>query len=175
MDKPSVGSEVYTGVAAFGRVYATIGAIIGLIIAIIVIIAGVAKIRDKHSAKVKATITNVQSCTSTTDKSGNTAFKCVVDVSFSLGGKTYSVSGVGLTQSAQKPQKGAQVTLQADPKNPTDVIEELPPKFVGWALVGAGLLVGAISVAVSVAAWKYKGFAAAEGTFAGLSMLTGNR
>ena len=163
-----LGSEVYTGVAAFGRFQAVIGAIVGVIIAIILIIIGSMRLRDKHTASALMKITSVKQCTqqTQTDNQGNTSvnYACTIAVSFTASnGKTYSNPSVSVI-STKPLSTGMAITLRYDPSSPSSIVQEASPKALGWGLIGGGILIGGLAIGAAVLSFKSKGFAAVEGT-----------
>lgn len=163
-----VGEEAYSGVATFGRVYATIGAVIGVIIALILIFAGYQKLHDPHTAAVPALVSEAN-CSSLV-RNGTVTHTCVVTASYVVAGKTYTASNITVSGSA--PMAGSTITLRYNPANPQDVVSELPPREVGRMMIGLGFFVGAVSVGFAYLTYKSKGFAAAYGTFEGLGMVS---
>lgn len=176
VDKPdvtggngSLGSDVYTGTAVFGRVYATIGAVIGIIIAIILIFTGMKKLRDPHTGAATATVTNVDKCTST-QQNKITTYLCVIDASYVVGGRQYLAKGISVSRGTPVAQ-GSMLTLRHNPKDPASVVYEMAPKVEGRALIGLGLLIGGITAGIAVLTYKSKGFAAGYGAVEGLGMV----
>jgi hypothetical protein len=163
----SLGSEVYSGVAVYGRFRAVVGAVIGVIIALLLIIIGFSKLRDKHTASASMTVTAVRACVAPPAGGGQgtaTMYACTVDVSFSTpDGKAFHAAGVKVTVPAQVIQ-GDVLVLRYDPANPSDVVQEVSPRTAGWAMIGGGALVGVTAVGIAVLSFKSKGFAAIEGT-----------
>lgn len=166
-----IGSDVYTGVAAFGRVQAVIGAVIGVIIALIMIIIGVSRLRDPRSASASMVVTS-SACDAQTDPSDGSKFwSCRVDLQWEYRGQTYNARGVQL-DSPTPLRAGSTVTARFDPKNPANSVRQEPsPRALGLGLIGGGLAVGALGVTMAVLAFKSKGFAAVEGSLGVLSAL----
>lgn len=165
----SLGQEVYTGTATFGRVYATIGAVIGVIIALILIFAGVAKLRDPHTQAVVATVTKVAGC-APRKAAKTTEYACVVDATFVVAKKTYTATNLSITRPAPL-RTGETVTLRFAPGDPGGAVYEMAPRTAGWALVGLGALIGGVTTGIALLTYKYKGFAAVEGAVSAIGLL----
>jgi hypothetical protein len=121
---------------------------------------------NPHTALVHATVTRVLACLpdAASAQGGTLSYSCRVDVTFTHKGHRYTSADV----SAMAPAPlavGAALDLRIDPKRPGTggAYQGMSPKAAGWGLVGAGLVVGGLTAAVAVLAFKYKGFAAAEG------------
>jgi hypothetical protein len=164
-----IGSDVYTGVATFGRVQAVMGAVIGVIIALVLILIGAAKLRDPHTAAAAMTVTS-SACDAQTDPTdGSKSWLCTVDLQFTYQGRIYNARQVRVV-SASPLNAGATITARFNPRDPAGgVVQEPSPRALGWGLIGGGLAVGAIGVTMAVLAFKSKGFAAVEGSVGILS------
>ena len=113
------------------------------------------------------TITDVKLCTGQTisDGQGNTTsnYMCSILVKFTVGGKTYT-SRKPITVTVPAPvTAGSDIKLRYNPKNPTDIVQETPPRVTGWSMIGGGLLLGALTVGAAVWTFKSKEFAEFEG------------
>lgn len=167
-DAESTGSKVYSGAAAFGRVYATIGAIIGVIIALILIFLGISKLHDPHTQSVTATVTLASNCAAAAG--AGAPVTCTVSATYTVGARAYAVTGLRVTR-ATPPTQGSSITLWYDPANPQDAVYENFPRSLGWGLIGFGVLLGGITTGIAVLTYKSKGFAAGYGAVEGLSMV----
>jgi len=159
--------SIENGLAIGGRFYSVMGAIIGVIIMIFLIIVGVTKLHDKHTASASMTVTSVNLCSgqTITDGQGNTTsnYMCDILVKFTAGGKTHA-SSKPITVTVPAPVTvNSKITLRYNPKNPNDIVQEPPPKATGRLMIGGGLLLGALSVGAAVLTFKSKGFAEFEG------------
>lgn len=160
----SFGSTLYTGVATFGRFEAVIGAIFGVIIAIVLINIGIGKLHDPHTATAQMTITeSVCGEMQPQNNSSVNEYGCNISVFFDVNGTRYTIPNVSVT--SQTPLKpGMFITLRYNPSNPTSVVQEISPRALGWGLIGGGSLLGIGTVTIAVLTFKYKSFAAVEGT-----------
>jgi len=163
------GEQAYNGAAAFGRVYAAVGALVGVVIACILVLAGVFKLRAPHTRIVTATVTRVDDCTPAV-RNNSTAYTCTVAAVYAVGGQNYAVGGLSVSRSVPV-VTGSALTLRYDPRNPQNAVHEPSPRKLGWGLIGAGALFGGITVGVAVLAYRSKGFAAGYGAIEGLGML----
>ena len=156
--KESIGSEIYSGAAGFGRIYAWISAIIGTLIAIGMIIGGVYIIQHKsHLKSVDGIVTKASYDCSTKTNDKNTTTTCKFDVSYTVD-KSYNKT-FSSTDTFSKDDK---ITIWYDPNHP-DIGEFNPPdKWIGWLLIGIAFLI-VFSVWFWVWLTKRSKFAAAAG------------
>jgi hypothetical protein len=163
-----VSKGIYSGVATIGRVKAVVGAVIGLIVGAVLIIIGVNRLRDKHTAAASATVTKVHTCDENVqvDRDGgrSTSYECAVDITFRAPEKSRTVNMSNMAVSSQTPLVvGSRFTIRYNPSSPTSVAQEISPKPLGVALIVGGILVIGVTSLVAFAAIKYKPYAAAEG------------
>lgn len=163
----SFGKMAVNGLAIGGRFYSVMGAVVGVIIMLIMVIIGVSKLHDKRTASALMTVTKVTACNqqTVTDRNGNTSvnYLCSVLVKFTVGGNVYTPpQSISVTAPAPL-ANGDAIKLRYDPNNPTDIVQEVNPRALGWGLIGGGVFFGALSVGVAVMTFKSKGFAAFEG------------
>jgi hypothetical protein len=157
--KESLGSEVYSGAAGFGRIYAWISAIIGTIIAIGMIIAGIYIINHKgHLKSVDGKVTKASYNCNTQTHDKDTTTTCKFDISYIVDSKTYTKT----FSSTDKFSVDQTVTVWYDPNHPDQGEFNPLSKNVGSVLISS-----AIFITISVWLWvwltrRYK-FAAAAG------------
>lgn len=167
-DNKGIGSGIYSGVALYGRFQAVLGVVIGVIISIILISYGISRLHDPHTSDAQMNITEVSACNQQmiSGNKGNTyaQYSCNISVSFiASNGNKYNVSNINVNSSV--PLKvGMSIYLRYDPSNPSSVVQEISPRTLGWGLIAGGILVSAIAIGIAVLSFKYKGFAAVEGT-----------
>jgi hypothetical protein len=172
----SFGRAAASGLAAGGRIRSVIGAIIGVIIMVIMVAVGAEKLRDKHTASALMNVVSVAACsqvqTARADRSVSVHYVCGIKVSFGTpDGRSFSPPQT-ITVSTPAPLAGGDtISLRYAPSDPNDVVQELPPRAVGWMLVGGGVALGALSVGMSYLAFKSKAFAEFEGAAGLLSMV----
>jgi len=165
--KESTGSEIYSGAAGFGRVYAWISAIIGTIIAIGMIIFGIYIINHKgHLKSVDGTITKASNNCNTQTHDNDTTTTCKFDVSYIVNGETYNKT----FSSTNIFSVNETVTIWYDPNHPDQGEFNPPSKTVGWVLIcfAAFIIIGGW-----VWVWltnRYKFAAAAGGAVAVVDM-----
>ena len=170
----TLGSEVGTGLADYGRFRAIEGLIIGLLIALILIIAGYIMTRDKETASALMTVTAVTSCEPVTSISQNqqmggygvtntisTTYNCVVDVSFSSTKGIIDAKNVSVVSKTPL-TVGSVVSLRYNPNQPTTVSQEMNPEW-GYALAGLGVLIGLGSVGMTFWTYHSKNVAEVQG------------
>lgn len=176
--EPSFRKMAANGLAIGGRFYSVMGAVVGVIVMLIMVIIGVSRLHDKRTASALMTVTKVTACNqqTITDRNGYTSvnYLCSVLVKFTVGGNVYtSPQSVNVTVPAPL-ANGDAIKLRYDPNNPTDIVQEVNPRALGWGLIGGGVFFGALSVGVAVMTFKSKGFAEFEGA-AGLLSSFGRR
>jgi len=178
--KESLGEEIYSGTASFGRVMALISAVISTLIGIALIIGGIyiLSYKDKDKSIMAKIIDcpqpNNLCCDSWIDNNGGRNYNCILQIEYTVAGKQYKevINPVGSTQYS----KGGVIKIRYDPSNPSQVkLGSPPPHWLGWVLI-------AIGVFIPIMAWiwvwltrKYKVAAAAQGVGTGLSVITGGR
>lgn len=180
----SLGQELYSGTASFGRMLALFSAIIGTIIGVGAIIGGVyilSKKRDTYS-KVVGKIIQINgessgSCASTLfqgpSMDDNTS--CVITVVFTYNGKTYQhdINYNGAIDYSV----GREVDLYIKNNDPNNVVvsKKEIPRFIGWILIGFALLIIFGGWFWYWATTKSKVAAAAGGVGGLLSAVSGGR
>jgi hypothetical protein len=161
--QPTIGDDVYTGVAVYGRIRAVLGAVVGIVIMLTLIVIGTVRLRDPHTATAMMEIT-AATCYSVKNAQGHpTGYSCDISVRFlAADGRWYVAPHVGAASAAPL-SVGKTIALRYDPAHPASVVQETMPRALGWALIGGGLLVGGGMTALAVLSFKSKGFAALEG------------
>jgi maltodextrin utilization protein YvdJ len=168
MEKKSVGDEIYSGAASFGRIYAWISAVIGTLIAICMCIFGVYIIQHKRHLKTvdgEVTKTSYDCSTQTQDKS--TTKTCKFDVTYRVDGTDYKDTFF----STNTPSLEEKITIWYDPNHPEK--GEINPisKTIGIVLIVLSIVV---IIGVWVSVWltkRYKFAAAGMGTAAVVGMI----
>ena len=169
-EKQSVGEQIYSGTASFGRIWAVVSAIFGTIISIGLLIIGIYIIRHRsHLRSVPGHVTKDSRCN--TDYSrDHKVTTCKTPISYEVDGVKYNPT---VDSGSSEYTNGADVTVWYSPGSPDR--PELNPasKLVGWALIAFSLLV-CIGVWVWVVVTRKSKFAAAAGGATELvSMVTG--
>lgn len=140
--KQTLGSEIYSGTATFGKIRAIIGVIFGTIIGIIMIIIGIYMIskKNKYTEKIKGKVTNYPDCNKHTDKN-TTSYECNVNVSYIIDGKTYNLKDKH-TDTYIKYTKNKQIDVYYNPKNPSDgSLASDDERRFGWIVLVIGIFV----------------------------------
>jgi hypothetical protein len=172
MPDPTLGSDLYSGAAVYGRIVTTIGAVIGLIIALILIVVGIEKLRDPRTARTTGSVTKVASChkQAPPQKGEPAMYACIVDVAYLVGGTKYSLTNIA-TRTDKPLAVGSSISLQYNPKDPSDATSEAPPHLLGFGLILGGVAIGGVTTLIAWLARRYKGFAAFEGTASALGSI----
>ena len=87
MPKQSLGQEMYSGTAKFGRVMAIIGAVVATLIGIGLIIFGgiLTTHKTQFSASVQGTVIDSSMCVPTNNDDGSVSETCMVAVHYNVG------------------------------------------------------------------------------------------
>ena len=166
--KESVGDEIYSGAAGFGRIYSWISAVTGTLISICMFIFGVYIIQHKsHLKSVDGKVTNSSYDCSTQTQDKNTTTTCKFDVKYTVNNIDYEKP----FSSTKVFSVGETVTIWYDPNNPDQGEFDPIPKTIGVILI-----VSSIFVIISVWLWvwlaqRYKFAAAGMGTAAVINMI----
>jgi len=166
--KNSIGNEIYSGAADFGKIYAIISAIIGTLISIGMIIFGIYIIQHKnHLVSVDGQVTTASYDCSIPTTNQNTYTTCKFDVMYQVSNQSYTKT----FSSVETFSVGDKVTVWYDPNHPEQGEYNPPSKNIGWALIGFGVL-------IIIGSWfwvwmtrRYKFAAAAGGTAAAINMI----
>jgi len=165
VDKKSLGSEIYSDAASFGRVYAIIGAVVASLFALMCILGGIYIIYHKsHLKSVTGIVTSDSLCTRLDENSTS----CSVNYTYTLKGKNYS----GTSTSSTNYKKGDKIKIWYDPNHPGVHSEiDIPSKTIGVVAIIMGII-------IAIAAWvsvyltrKYKFAAAASGVSGGIDII----
>ena len=113
----------YSGLAAYGKFRAVMGAIIGTIICLIMIVFGFKYIgkKTKYSASTTVQLAVGEDCKTTTetrDGKTRTVYTCIVSTEYTVGSDTFPYTDT--ITSTTKYANGSNVTLYYDPNNPSD-------------------------------------------------------
>jgi hypothetical protein len=166
--KESIGDEIYSGAAGFGRIYSWISAVTGTLMAICLFIFGVYIIQHKsHLKSVDGKVTKSSYDCSTQTQDKNTSTTCKFDVKYTVDNIDYE----NTLSSTNVFSVGETITIWYDPNNPEQGEFNPISKTVGIVLI-----VSSIFVIVSVWLWvwlaqRYKFAAAGMGTAAVINMI----
>ena len=168
----SIGNEIYSDTASFGRIWAIISAITGTLFGIFFIMVGIYVIQHKsHLKSTKGDVEKESDC-NTTIYNGNQYTQCSTTVSYKLNDKEYQNKIVN-TGSTKFTQGTNNITLWYSPTDPEKPEYSPAPTWIGWIIILIALL-------VIFGAWfwvwlthKYKMAAAAEGASGIYSIITG--
>lgn len=163
--QPGIGTQVFEGVATFGRIVAWISLIVGGLISLILIGVGIYFLISKevHTQTVKALIEEAN-C-SVFDESKY----CSLKIKYNVGGKEYN----SLIETNRRLYNiGQFIDIRYNPNNPQDITTNSSKKFIGWILFIVGLLI-LIGVSVNFyLARRSKVYAAATGVGTGIAWIT---
>lgn len=159
----TLGSDVYSGVATFGKIRAVIGAIVGTIVGIAMFIFGVMLVLHKTNLTqtTQGVITNDPLCQ--VSKTNNLLWSCSnIMVTFTVDGKTYNITTSA--DSEAKYVKGENVTVYYQAGKPSNAsLSSDNTHFLGWFLVVMSLFILFFSWLWFYASMKYKAVAAVGG------------
>ncbi len=158
----------YSGLAAYGKFKAIMGAIIGTIVCLLMIVFGFKYIgkKTKYSASTNVQIAVTDGCTASTetrDGQTRTVYICNVHAEYTIGADTFQYSDK--ITSNKKYANGSNVTLYYDPNNPSDATLKyhVNPSTIALAgvILGFAGLIGTWAYTYFVL--KYKQIAAVTG------------
>lgn len=150
-------SEIYSGLASFGRAEVIIGGVISVIICIGLIIGGIAILTSKDNfIPVNGT---VKICSIN-----------ICSVEYTVGTINHTI-----TMDSTNLKVGQTVKLEYDPTNPSNARPQslATQKYVGWILMGIGCLILVVTFLSIYFAFKSKTYAAALGAAGAINMITG--
>ena len=132
----SMGEELYSGSAEFGRIMSFIGLIISSIIGISLIVVGISFIysKDTYTIKTEAKVLEYNCIPQ------DTVYRCTLKVQYKIYGKTYT--SVVPTTSNVDYKFIDNVMIYADPEDPTNiVIYKFNKKLIGSLMILFGILI----------------------------------
>jgi len=160
----TLGSDIYSGTAMFGKFVAVLGAVGTSLMALILMYIGISALRDKHTHQVTATISSFDNPCMMDIKTG--FYTCYAHIAYYVAkdGQATKMEANNVQLIAKVPLKaGDQIILYYDPSNPADIKQELFPRKTGWWLIGSGLVIGGVGVGLAWLTFYSKGFAAITG------------
>jgi hypothetical protein len=169
----SIGDEIYSDTASFGRIWSIISAIIGTLFGIFFIIVGVYIIVHKsHLKSTKGDVVKDSECNVTIDNNSKYT-QCSTTVNYNVNGNEYPDKSVN-TGSTKFTKGKNNITIWYSPVNPENPEYSPAPIWVGWSMI-------LISLLAVLGAWfwvwlthKYKIAAAAQGASGIYSIITGH-
>jgi len=164
-----LGSNVYSGTAAFGKDYTIITTIITLIICVFFIIGGIVLLLRKPQFTKQTTMTITRIVDKRTDQNGTNLMyyygkvKDCGDNEIQLIGADWTMIGAFV---------GEIITVFVKPDSPCQEAHLHSDNFkhMGWLFIVLALIVGGFSVINLFFVKKYKGIAAVEGVSAGINI-----
>jgi len=160
----TLGEDIYTGTAEFGRVWSIISAVMGTVFSILLIIGGIYIIYHKNHLKSdpngRVDADPPPECH--TIRSGDdTTTTCSAYVSYIANGKDMTNIKVGTGSTLY--DAGQTITIYYDPATPDKPETDPAPDSVGWVVIGVGIF-----MLIGVWVWaylanKYKAAAAMTG------------
>ena len=146
----------FSGLAAYGKFKAVMGAIVGTVIFLLMIVFGFKYIgkTTKYSASTNVTLVMDDGCTQTTEtKDGNTrtVYTCTVSVGYTVGSGTFTHKET--ISSGTKYTNGSNATLYYNPENPEDAT--LTYHVNPGTLALAGVIIGFFGL---LCTWGYTYF-----------------
>jgi len=169
----SIGNEIYSDTASFGKIWAIISAIMGTLFGIFFIIIGIYIILHKsHLKSTKGDVVKDSDCNTTIDN-GNQYTQCSTTVNYNINGKEYTNKIVN-TGSTTFTQGKNNITIWYSPTDPEKPEYKPAPTWIGWIIILVALLVIFGSWFWVWLTRKYKMAAAAEGAAGIYSIITGH-
>lgn len=172
-----VGSTLFTGAAAVGRIQTTIGLVFGVIISTVLAISGVYVLTHPSTKTGKATATVLQGarCKATINPTNRTdiTYSCSIPISF----KTNDGKQIQTTLTADHAPKDlselSTISIHYDPNNPKDVsYNSLPAAILAIIMLSMALLISGVSYVSYVGAKKSQEYAALVGGVTGINAIS---
>ena len=159
-----LASEVYTGMAAYGKVRTIIGTVTGTLVGVAMLVGGTVLLKRKSrlSDTIGATITNDPYCVQYHDQNLQ-KWKCKnIQLSYRVNDKDYVLNTN--SDSTIKYTKGLPLSIYYDPSNPANSsLVSDNTKIIGWILVVIGILLLVSSWVWLFLVLKFKIAAASSG------------
>jgi hypothetical protein len=167
----SVGQQIYSGTAEFGRITAVIGAAFATVIGIALIVWSVFLLTHKTTYTGSVTGRVISgNCVTDPDDGGNTT--CTVTAGYQVGGKSYTTAG--MVDSPNVYREGDTITVHYDPSNPRNAaLQSDESNIVGWIFLSIGIVVISISWLSVWLTHRYKAYAAVSGVATAADMVFG--
>lgn len=167
-----IGTTIYDGAAEYGRFMAWVGLIIGMFISAALAVIGLWLLlsKEKYSQITTATVKEAECKTVISDKSmiTNCLLKITYTVDSKLYEKTYGAQGRNYFV-------GETFTIRYNPENPDDYSTNIGRRWIGWILIGVGLVVAGLSLFSWWIAMKFQFAAAATGVGSAYGIITDGR
>jgi hypothetical protein len=161
-EKPSVGEQVYSGLADYGKVKAGFNIFTTMIIGIIMLVIGIilTRVHRQYNADTNAKIVSA-ACAA---QSGNSSaqYKCDLSVEFTHNSIVYKVDGLSIT-SGTKYVPGNNIKIHYNKSDPNEATLAKFNNLWGWGLIILAIFVMIYSIVNFWLTTKYKGYAAFEG------------
>lgn len=172
MVKKSLGSKLYSGTAAFGRIEALLGAIFATVLGLAAVIAGIYLIRHKTTLTKHVLGEVVQATCTPLGKDNTIKYYCdSLRVTYKIGDKSFTINS-SLPERDSPIMKGDSITVYYNPSSPENgKLLSDNTHILGWALLVGGILIPAGSWLWYWLTRRYQVAAAVGGVSAGLDLL----
>ena len=175
--RKSLGQEMYSGTAEFGRIMAIIGAVVATLIGIGLIIFGgiLTTHKTQFSASVQGTVIDSSMCVPTNNDDGSITETCMVAAHYNVGSQCKPCMIAG-TVTSSVPYTSGFITVYYDPSDPKQASLNSDDSTVGgWVMIAIGIVMIIFSWLWVWITRKYKIAAAVGGVTSGLDILSGGR
>lgn len=169
----SVGSEIYSDTASFGRFWAKFGFVIAIIFGVLFIIAGIYIVTHKFNrvhvlGKVKST--DPSPCPYITGNRNQ--YQCNITIQYNVKGVVYEKTL--WYNSGRQPSSNSDIDIYYKKNNPSDVTIEPPPtKLMGIGLIGFGVIIPLVAYFIVWLTRRNKFVASAVGVGGALDIIRG--
>jgi len=155
----------------YGRFQAVFMLLFGLFMGIVLIIVGYKEAKDVHQENVSATVKTLENPCDTDTVSRN--YICDVTVEYNVDGKTYT--NRLQIDSKFNLKEGQKITLYYNKSDPNDIVYLSVNPKTSPLLIGIGIFIIIFVVAINIAVWKSRTFAAVSGGASLAGTLLGGR
>lgn len=171
----SLGADIYSDTASFGKVWAWISAIFISIIGLPFLIGGIyIAVRKIVESRVSGAVKSINGsstgqCQQQQNDGNNTQYSCTITVGFTFQGKDYT-QDISY-QGSQAYIVGQQVPVYVDNNDPSQVsLTATLPRWVGFIMIAVVVVLVSVSWLWVYLSSRYKAVAAVEGA-AGITRL----
>lgn len=173
----NLGEELYSDTASFGRFWALLGAIMGTLTFIALTIVGIYILTKKDDRiPINVSIKSINGSTNTCPKTSDNpiTYACTITLNpYTYNNINYPSKDVSYSGSALY-YVGQNITAYLDKNDPSIIsLDKNPPKWLGWVLIGIGLVAVISGWFWYWASRKWKFLAAAQGVGGAIDIVSG--
>lgn len=172
-NQSGIGTEVYSGMAEYGKIRSGISLVFVTIIALVFIIIGgyLAFRKETYTRKVIGKIEKSE-CTVVT-RGDKKSYNCSLEIKYKVNDKEYTLNTI--SESSTQYVVGNNIDVYVNEENHSDASIQSGYKKIGWIMIGIALVIWIGTALHFYFSLKYKGFAAFTGASDVASAFSGMR